>query len=258
MSTKVLVSIVSMIRLEPHLGLLPGCLFRRPADLITDALEIGYSGVQAIPIRGLTGEEPNIGLFEDAWYTRRWRTHIDWVLFPKISECNRITGVLRNRQIPQIHHSFERDNKLVEVSLALDMTAEEIVAQCEATVCVLVLDTSHIRRSHRPDEIVANPNLQGKPSPFGVNVTEWKRVIKTLAPYIAVIHVNPGDDPVENEAFTASTNPFLTITGQLLAYTLEQAGDNIEYIVSEHRPLLRAGRLDRAEKMFDTIKSYLK
>jgi hypothetical protein len=165
--------------------------------------------------------------------------------------------LLRDRHIPKIYHAFDINNRLVEVHPSLDMTAEEIVVRCEATGCYLVLDLNHVRREYRPDEIVVDPKRQGKPSPFGLDIQGWKQAIKVMAPFISVIHVNPGDEAAENEAL-ASTNPRLTITGQLLAYTLEQAGDHITHVVAEHRPILRKGGCERAERMLDVITRYLK
>ena len=254
------------MRLELHFGLFPGCMFRQPKDLIADAMKIGYSGVQAIPIRGMTGYEEGIELFEDAWnpVDSLWQAlrHLpcgsgapscinDWVVSPDLKTCRGIVTNLSNRGISEIHHGFDNpDIKLIEVSPGLDMTPYEIAEYCrQHPELGLVLDTSHIRRGYRSDEVREDSDRTDKPSPLGITIGEWESAIKKLAPFIRVIHVNPGD---EDDRFL---NSFLTSeTGRLFEFILKQIDLPEITIVAEHRPKLFKGGLDQAKQMLREIK----
>lgn len=259
MKADIYVSIVSMMRPEPHLTTSifsgsPEFLFRRPQDLIEDALRVGFAGVQAIPVRGLTGNEPKIKLFEEAWnpvwrLIQAWK-HMpgrsgepsklqDWVVSPNPHECSRIERAMRQRGIAEIGHQFLQNSEcsLVEVGPKLKLTPEQIAEHCRKWRDKLVIDTSHIR--------------EDESSPLGRNVEEWKRTIDLLAEFTQVIHVNPGDDPKENEQFIR--NPLSTVTGGLFAHALSRF--TAVTIVAEHRPVLKLGSagLDRAKGMLEAI-----
>jgi hypothetical protein len=259
LKVKYLINIVSLMRLEPHLGWIPECLFRRPNDLINDALEMGYGGVQAIPIRGLTGNESGIEMFEFAWnpvdsFLQAIRHQQgrsgepcqiqDWVVSPKVEECCDVHNRLARRGIREIFHDYLESgwDKLVEVSPKLKASPTVITEDCAKRNKRLVLDTWHLRQ---------------QPSPFGSSEQEWFDAIDRFAPFVDVIHVNPGDDPKEMNRFL--TDPQASITGRLLCHLLSNLdGKEDLIIVAEPRPILRGdGGIRQAKVMLSTLKSMI-
>lgn len=274
MEVRYLINLASMMQFEPHLAGVPECFFRRPCDLITDALEAGYDGVQVIPLRGMDGEEQNIAFFEEAWnpvwsFPQALR-HLpgrsgapsqreDWVVSPNPTECSRIEDRLRLRGIREIHHGFSTPGaKLVEVSPALSMTASQIARNCDGFGIRLVMDTWHLRRGYRSDEIYLGPIRANRPSPLGETEEDWFRTIDTLVPHVAMVHVNPGKDTGETEKFLTYP-PAASITGRLLRHLLARVKvccmDEI-ILVAEPRPILRGdGGIKQAREMLAVMKS---
>lgn len=264
MKVSYLISIVSMMRLELHLAGIPECFFRRPNDLINDAIEIGYNGVQAIPIRGLTGYETGIELYENAWNPvnnilqallhHEGREGLpscinDWVVSPSPDNCRLIEYRLSSRRIPSIGHMLRQKLDplwkpgLLEVHPGLDITPAKLANFCQTSLKTrLVIDTWHLRE---------------RPSLLGKNETEWSQTINTLAPYVDVIHVNPGDDAEEMRQFLS--DPSASITGRLLYHLLPQlrnAGKDQLIVVAEPRPILKGdGGIIQAKRMLETMKS---
>lgn len=273
---KYLINIVSLMRFEPHLVGIPECFFRKPFLLIEDALNIGFGGVQAVPTRGMTGYEANILLYEDAWNpvdsllqairhipgaAGKPSSIIDWVVSPNPDTCRRIQDRLSYRGIPIISHQLRNElytlwkPGLLEIHPGLDLTAEEILAFCKSSLNTrLVLDTYHLRRGFRSDEVFEKPERNGRTSPLGKFEIHWARTIRTLAPYTSIIHLNPGDDPTEMEAFLLA--PLSTITGRLFHDMLMDTQKH-EYItvVVECRPkLFGKGGLEQARKALEVAK----
>jgi len=204
------ISVVSLMHIGRQRGArFPGCLFAPPEELINQALDLGYVGVQALPIRGLTGREDDILLFEDAWNAvlslwQALRHYLgasglpsclnDWVVSPTPVECEQAVTEMAQRGITQVVHRFDNDiNHLVEVSPSLDMTPEQIANSCERTGHRLVLDTEHIGRGYRYYEIAVKPGRVGKPSPLG----ESHRAAAILSPWVDTIHMKPIGPSVE-------------------------------------------------------------
>lgn len=220
MKATFVVNIVSLTHLGFQWQGFPGCCFALPQQLIEDALKIGYAGVQALPIRGLTGEEDRILLYEDAWnavpsllHGLRHKTGAsgmpscinDWVVSPHPEHCREVSERLEKRVIIKVSHQFDFCKRhLVEVHPGLDMTPEQIVARCEKTGQRLVLDNEHLFRPYTASEIAAKPERAGKASPLvigtslevsdGINIDQYNGIVETLWPYVEAIHFHPEDE----------------------------------------------------------------
>lgn len=181
-------------------------LFATPNQLIKLAREIGFDFVMALPLRGATGqEEPAeyIRFYEEAWnpgtiwdsLCRRFgpegppRLH-DILLFPSPEQCWEVSEKWLHRGVERVDHDFSRAS-LVEVSPRLDMEPMQILQCCRETGARLVIDTSHLQRNYRADEILVNPSRAGKPSPLGLSLDDWLAAIDLWAPVLApVMHLN--------------------------------------------------------------------
>lgn len=202
-------SVVSLMHIGRQRAGFPGNLFAPPEELINQALDIGYAGVQALPIRGLTGRENDILLFEDPWNAVPSLWHAlrhypgasglpsclnDWVVSPTPLECEQAVAEMAQREITQVVHHFDGNaDHLVEVNPGLDMTPGQILEKCEQTGHRLVLDTEHICRGYRNYEIAVKSERKGKPSPLG----ESHRAAAILSPWVSAIHLKPIGTSIE-------------------------------------------------------------
>lgn len=210
-----------------------------------------------LPVRGSTGAETGrIISFEKAWNAstipqfllRRNGTagtpskFHDVLVFPSPVDCNRIEGQLSQRKITEVCHRFPLQQagrvRLVEVNPGLDKTAEEIAEACQKYRYRVVIDTYHLMRGYRPDEIALRPERAGKPSPLGTKPYEWKKAIEILAPYTAGFHLN-----VDREAYFGGL-------GYTKEYLLFKGDDDIAsryqdgiFVIVETKPCLTPNML---------------
>lgn len=197
------ISVVSLMHVGLQWTKFPGCCFSSPENLIDEALIMGYNGVQMFPVHGVTGKEAAVLMFEDAWnavpslwHALRHRTGAggapscinDWVVSPPPSGCRKIVSSFRERGITQVVHNFDGvPNHLVEVNPSLDMTPEQIVNECMKTGQRLVLDTEHLYRGYRDDEVSVKPERAHQPSLLG----EPRYAAAILSPWVSAIHLKP-------------------------------------------------------------------
>lgn len=184
------------------------------------ALEIGYDGVQMLPIRGATGNETDVLLYEDAWNAvpglwhalkhwdgasnmpSNWR---DWLVSPTPEICNTICDTLRIRGIQRIDHGFGIKTSWVELNpdiVAVSLTGTDLL--CHDHGYRLVIDTHHLRRPRRDDEAGQNT------SPLLDDRGNWRLAIELLAPYVRAIHVNTTGE--ETDSDRDATNAILCHT----------------------------------------------
>lgn len=232
----------------------PGCFFASPQAIIQEVLDIGYDGVQAIPLWDMTGQEEGIILSQGPWNAvpspwaalRHEKGSLgvesqiqDWIVSPPIETCNRIVDALIGRSIPRIYHDFEDEirtsKSYIEVHPGLRLSPKEIFEQYQERGMKVALDLWHLRRDHRDDEIARWSELENKPSCLGIAPEEWLETIDILAPLIKVIHVQPSE---ELERF--ATDPRGTLTEMLLVHALwrvEQIAPEREImLVAEYNP----------------------
>jgi hypothetical protein len=233
---------------------LPSGLFASPQRLIGEALEIGFDGVQAIPVWDLSGDEDGIilsqGPWNAVWSFSEARHHVpgtlkvrseleDWVVSPNPTACEKVIDRMVERDIPRIYHSFDEvlntTQRFIEIHPGLGMTPAQISLTCQERGLRLALDTKHLRRDVLQFETEKNPALLGKPSLLGENEQQWLKAIDEMAPLIDVIHVQPSE---ELEQFIA--DPVDTLTWRLARYALkriERAGKAKKVIlIAEYNP----------------------
>lgn len=180
-------------------------LFTTGSRLIELAKELGFDFVQALPVRGTKCEDaanPIVRYYEDAWnpgtlkdfLLRRPRAEApprlhDILLFPSPSECKAISKCWEGRGVKKIGHDFK--SRLVEVSPSLNMGANNIFWQCRSHGNSLVIDTSHLQREARSDEIAGDPDLAAHPPLFLKNLEQRLAALEMWRPYLAeVMHFN--------------------------------------------------------------------
>lgn len=240
------INIVSLMHLGGQWAKFPGCFFARPTKLIEMALDLGYDGVQALPIRGLTGEEEGIILSENVWNSVPSFWHAfrhkpgesgapsnitDWVVSPPPQIYHQVSERLERRGIPKIVHRFD-DNPahLVEVHPGLDMTPDQIVEQCKGTGQGLVLDTWHLRRKPERHELAHRP--KGWDEEMESLLGDWKEAISLLLPQTRVVHVSPRRDDNGEELRRFLDNKS-TVIGIMLHHIRNRGFDG-DYVVEAH------------------------
>lgn len=157
------------------------------------AFEAGYSGIQAMPLRGwmntpLKHWEGSVLSFEDAWnYGPVWQiplrhlglksdgpTLMDWLLFG-----SRVSPYFPNA-IPSVHH--KQLGVATEIHPELSTSVFEYLDYTEAGG-KLVWDTWHVRRPYR----------DGKPG-----IRDWRELMDRLpSESIALIHVHVTKDDLQ-------------------------------------------------------------
>lgn len=198
--------------------------------------QIGYRFLQALPCRGMSGLfQPvpceKVKYIEPAWRGIKGEGHgsfwaatkarlrrdpvgpwlEDWMFFPCPSACEKgwkELGGLKYRtwhlpahweDLPVIPVVHEPGPGLLEISPGLWMTPEEILA-LEGPLDGLVLDTWHLRRVLRDDELAkagCYPNCQKHGelvARSGGSLGWWKESLPILLPQTRVIHVQPRRD----------------------------------------------------------------
>ena len=218
---------------------LPGMLFAPALRLIEMAREVGFDGVQMLPIRGSTGLEPNVLLFEDAW-NAVWNpfqalrhgtgaaglpsTIADWVVSPNPDICDKGVKTLEAQMIPRVYHKpgLVPKGSLVEVNPDTRCSATDYLYYARADGLRYIIDTYHLRRQ---------PREPGWKSELLDKVGDWRPTVDALAPYVRVIHVN----------HTGDKNPYdLTLTFECAYYALkraQEAGIEEMILVAEYDPL---------------------
>lgn len=206
-------------------------------EIIGRAKAIGYDGVQGLPIRGATGQEP-VDYYEGAWNAvngfwdgvlhrfgsegmpANWK---DWLLFPDRKSCLDI--VLRGFRKPgqhEIRHDWQQPFGHVEISPLLEDTLvlEEVAAKCRRGGYRLVLDTLHLLEFW---QMTGNSDW-----------TELAKVFKMVAPYVELVHVHP-----VNGLREFLSDPVNSMTGTLLKMLL---GSRLEELpmVAEYQPTYKA------------------
>lgn len=254
---KLLINVVSIMQLHPHFGKFPECIFMPIIEQMTKASKIGYDGFQALPIRGLTGCENNILLYEEAWnpittilhglFHLKGREGLpstlkDWVLFPDPKKCKEIETIL-SRRVPRIDHTFSPTSTLVEIGPKLERDADKInqYLAWQPDPVELVLDTRHIRESDAQEF-------------FGSNPEEWKKTIRNLSDHITTVHVQPVEDMDE----FVNGNFRKTITYELIKELQDCLGSKTEDLiyVAEFKPRLAEGNLETAQRFLEIMKSF--
>ena len=235
---KFAVNIVSLMHTGLQWAGFPGCFFTQPQHLIDAALAIGYDGVQMLPIRGATGMEEGVLLWERAWNPVdnlvQALTHQlgaagmascinDWVVSPSSRCCQKVEDLLSGRNdLTQVAHDFgSRVNSLVELHPELVLGPSEIVEKIQSRHRKgLVVDTYHLRRENRYGEV--NSLLVDG---------HWEPVIDALAPYIRVVHIHP------NNLTSFLAEPLESVEAEIIRH-LKQAGANLSNTiwVAEYEP----------------------
>lgn len=233
---------MSLAHLEPWFNR----LFPTPTQLIEAAKWVGFDFCMVLPMRGATGQEgpaDYIRYYEGAWNAgTMWDlifgrpgtygtppTFKDVLLFPGQEACESITTCWDRSGIQRIGHGFS--TRFIEISPRLDMTPWMIINNCERTGCKLVVDTNHLQREYRLDEIMLDPDRKDMPSPLGSNLHDWLTAIEHWQPHLAdVMHLNVNpqkflDDQEQNA---------IAIT----RCWLEHMRHEDRYVVLEYRPPL--------------------
>jgi hypothetical protein len=189
------------------------------------AKEAGYAFWQVLPFRGIFDKWGimkklvlPVKYFEQAWNPAKNLLQVisgrvrqdpktpkleDWLFFPNwrsygqldvmgateiVHNLNKWTFVQEDNNPIGVHRLVPQ---LLEPSPGLWMTPEEIldkVVSKRITPC-LALDTYHLRRLPRPDEMVNRP--EGSYSFPHSQLGEWRKTLPKLLPHAAVIHVAP-------------------------------------------------------------------
>lgn len=222
---------------------LPGMLFAPVERLIQMALEVGYHGVQMLPIRGATGLEPHVLLFEDAWNAvwgpiqalRRANgasglpsTIAGWIVSPNPGVCAKIWRNLKAQDAIPVAHTLERTHEqwggLLEVTPDLGLTAAEIAVWCRESSHFLVLDTYHLRRLRR----------DGGKSLLCDNAGDWRPAARLLAPHVRAVHVN---DTRENVASMMADGIATMDCAGFVLTAAAKAGVEEVIMVAEYKPV---------------------
>ena len=170
-------------------------MFREAQALIDVALEIGYDGVQMLPIRGATGMETGVLVYENAWnpvpdlwhalqhmpgasdMPSNWK---DWLVSPPADICGVIGVNLESRGIQYIDHKLNHSRSWVEISPELNTRAEDIAAWCSSCSQGVVIDTHHLCR----------PPRDGSRNYLLDEDGDWRSTVSLLSPFTRAIHVN--------------------------------------------------------------------
>lgn len=211
MKIKYAINIVSLMKLGRQNQGFPGRFFTSPQELIKEALEIGYDGVQAIPTRGMTGNETGVLLCEDAWNAvdSLWaalRHHTgsegmpatlnDWVVSPAQVECNTISTKFAGRNIPKVVHQFGNAGEILEINSRIIMPLSDIKQKCLDLGMSVCIDTLHL------DEYIKTRLQLGEYSKQYWLDVPWcdalDEIAKTLGNLVTVIHIHSSKRPVES------------------------------------------------------------
>ena len=213
-----------------------GMMFREAQSLIDMAFEIGYNGVQMLPIRGATGNESGVLLYKDAWNAvpNLWHALMqwdgasnmpsnwkDWLVSPPTTICDDICNALRHREIQRVDHRFGQVNSWVEVNPDIaGVSPTGIDHFCRCYDYKLVIDTHHLRRDSRA----------GKLSPFLDGSGDWRPAVDLLAPHVRAIHVNASDATSDDFDETRAVARYVRLAA-------EKAGVHKLIVVAEYKPL---------------------
>jgi hypothetical protein len=223
-------------------------LFTAGSRLIELAKELGFDFVQALPVRGAKCEDavsPLVRYYEDAWNPGTLKDFLlrqskaggaprlhDILLFPSPSECKAISACWEGRGVKKIGHDFK--SRLVEVSPGLNMGANDIFWQCRSHGNSLVIDTSHLQREARSDEIAGDPDLATHPPLFLKNLEQRLAALEMWRPYLAeVMHFNVN----ANEYLGGGEQNAVRILRHWLVQTKTMKE---RFIVLEYRPSVNA------------------
>jgi len=217
-------------------------------------LDVGYDGIQAIPLWGMTGKEEGIIISQGPWNAipslwaalRHEKGSLgaesqlqDWIISPPKEECDRIVDAMVAKDIPRIYHDFEdkirTSQSYIEVHPGLRMSPEEISEQCRDRDMKVVLDLWHLRRGYRDDEIVRWPGLEDEPSCLGATFEEWLETIDILAPLVEVIHVQPSEELEQFVAVPSGTQTYMLLS-HILRRIQEIAPGREVLLVAEYNP----------------------
>lgn len=127
----------------------PGCFFISPEQTIKAMYELGFDGVQAIPIWDMEITEAiaeMILLSQGPWNAvpslpaalrhekgtlgveSNWR---DWLISPPADVCAQMVEEMNAHGIRRISHDVNRTvGQLIELHPGLDMTVDEIISYC--------------------------------------------------------------------------------------------------------------------------------
>lgn len=244
MRVKYLINAVSLMHIGSQSQKFPGCIFASPQGLIDEALEIGYDGVQIIPMRGATGNEEGVLLYEDAWnatdnfWSALWHhtgsegmpaTLNDWVVSPNSDECAAISSSLASREIPKVVHHFGKEGDILEIHAGLDMTVAEIKQRCLETGMTVCIDTLHL------NQYIESRIQRGEYQQKVIVRSRWNEaiedIIRTLHDLIRVIHVHYEANP------KTETHKGTMFTYLIIKIILEQFSPEEEIaLVAEYNP----------------------
>lgn len=271
LKVKYLINVVSMMHVGSQKQRFPGCIFASPQELIGEALEIGYNGVQAIPVRGIDGEEEGVLLYEDAWNAvdSLWsglRHHTgsegmpaclnDWVVSPRQAECARVSARFAERGIPKVVHHFGKPDEILEINSGINMPIKDIRQKCfdlRMTVCI---DSLHL------DEYIADRIRRGEYAQKSFLTSSWSEavhdIVQTLGDLITVIHVHYKAKP------TTEVHEGTVYTSLITEIVLRRFPPEGEVtLVAEYNPgianLLRHGKIRiMAEKALEDMRRAVK
>jgi len=170
--------------------------------MIDTAKRIGYTGVQALPLKSTTGKEQGIYYYEGFWHpmprgirdARRdnLRAFLDDAVIAASLFASFRAGIasmahMNERKIPRISHVFDNPNGLVEINHSMGVTSvEAMIDECKHTSSKLVADTRHLLEDHPKDSFLQS-DLQW-------NLELIDKIYLNLAP---VIHVQPRDHEMQ-------------------------------------------------------------
>ena len=176
------------------------------------AKDAGYSFLQALPLRGMTGKEIlALPVFykEHAW-NPVWSlsqalkhepggegmpSYInDWIASPNPDRCQQIFDTLPGREIT--HHFENASGRLVELCPELQMTPMEIAEKCRREGFGLVLDTEHLSRGFREND---TDNF-GKQALL-IHEIMINEAIDILAPFIQIVHLKDSTPDLQDMNF---------------------------------------------------------
>ena len=227
----------------------PGCFFSSPQDLIHEALQMGYDGVQAIPTRGMSGDEDSVLLYEDAWNAidTLWAglrhqpgsedmpaTLNDWVVSPNQAECASISAKFAGRNIPKVVHNFGHAGEILEINSRIDMPLPDIKQKCLDLGMSICIDTLHFQ-----EYLESRFELGEYPEKFKVSAivqgTVMEKATQLLGDLVTVIHVHSNKTPTE---WYCGEGSWLGVPTADIAreFLMRQSPDHEVILVAEYNP----------------------
>ncbi len=210
----------------------PACFLTNPAELINIAMDSQWNGVQALPLREMTGKEDHVVTFEDAWEPSagtlgNLNRPFCWSMFAPHDEREKIMAGWRSQGALRIGHSFhETGVDLVEVSKEMRIASRwSLQTACEDRHLPLVLDSKHLLENDPRWSVIKGSSA------------EIVGQLMEFSPFISnVIHLQP-TLPLEEFLRQPLDDPSARLFTRLLDFLIRKnTGDDPITVVAEYNP----------------------